>query len=79
MAEPYCFRCGRTPEQIGEYVTGAREHNEDLPDDQVTPTEWVRRFEGTYNPESNRFCCTECYLAIGMPATDVKEGGWRAP
>lgn len=67
-----CCECGLTPEQLDEYVEAAHEMG-------VTPEEYVRREEGTYNPENGHFCCTECYIKIGMPSTGVAFGGWKAP
>lgn len=66
-----CFRCGREPEQIGEYRSGARGTG-------LTPTEWMQEEEGTYNPETDHFACTRCYLEVGMP---VRGDGrrWVAP
>lgn len=65
--EPYCFRCGKPASSFSEYdyqfAGGDR-------------ADYVRNQEGTYNPETNRFACDACYIAIGMPAGP---GGWRAP
>lgn len=65
--EPYCFRCGRPASSFEEYdydfAGGDR-------------ADYVRDEEGTYNPETNRFACDACYIAIGMPAGP---DGWRAP
>lgn len=66
-----CMRCGKTPEEIPEYVDMASGTG-------LTPSQWMRQEEGTYNPESGHFACTACYIALGQP---VGEGGrrWRAP
>lgn len=66
---PECFRCGRTPGEIGEYIAYAKESD-------MTPDEFVVAEEGTYNPAHNTFCCTKCYVAIGMPSSPK---GWVAP
>lgn len=58
-----CHECGRAPEEIGEYRTAAQLSTRE--DD--TPTDYVMREEGTYNPHERTFWCTECYLKIGMP------------
>lgn len=71
--EPYCFRCGKPASSFSAYwleeplgVTGA--------------ADYVRREEGTYNSDTNRFACDACYIAIGMPVSDgIHGGGWRAP
>lgn len=62
-----CFRCGRKPKDIPEY------HDPDLG---YTP-EVAARGDGTYNPETDTFACTECYVAIGCPSLPGQ--GWRAP
>jgi hypothetical protein len=71
MAEkrPRCIKCKRTPDMIYEYVEGAEEMS-------VTPDVYVRVEEGTYNPETERFACTNCYIEMGMPTAPQ---GWRAP
>ncbi len=66
-----CFRCGRTPDEIDEYAEAAR-------DEGVSPQEYVRTEEGTFNPQTGRFACTACYIEIGMPA-EPAPGRWRAP
>lgn len=68
--EPYCFRCGRP---ASSFIAGAMMAQDDEP---ISPAEYVRREEGTYNPDTNRFACDACYIAIGMP---VAPDGWRAP
>lgn len=69
--EPYCFRCGKPASSFPEYW----EHPDtDL--DVEDAAGYVRREEGTYNPDTNRFACDGCYIAIGMPAGP---DGWRAP
>jgi hypothetical protein len=67
--QPYCTGCDKTPEEIDEYVICAKE-------DGMTPTEWVRREEGTLNPANGHFLCTDCYIRAGMPSTPY---GWVAP
>lgn len=70
--EPYCFRCGRPASSFTEYgdftgtpgmIAGDR-------------ARYVREQEGTYNPDTNRFACDACYIAIGMPSGPT---GWMAP
>lgn len=65
-----CFRCGKKPSEIDEYVEAAM-------DEGISPERYVQREEGTFNPKSGQFCCTDCYIEIGMPANAI--GGWRAP
>lgn len=64
-----CYYCQRTPNEIEEYwpeVTGSY----------LDPVAYVRTEEGTYNPETGGFACTECYVTIGMPSSPT---GWVAP
>lgn len=55
-----CPYCDRRPHQIEEYVAQAKQ-------EKITPEEFVRSEEGTYHPASQLFCCTTCYIRIGMP------------
>lgn len=71
--EPICLGCNRAPEQIAEYVDAASPENYGRP---ITPSEYVRREEGTYNPNNGHFLCTDCYCAAGMPSSP---SGWLAP
>ncbi len=73
MSPPTCFRCGKTPEEIPEYDEGGVWDKED---GYVSPSDFVCSEEGTYNPITKRFACTECYIAIGMPSSRL---GWKAP
>lgn len=69
--EPYCFRCGKPASSFSAY--------RDMIHDafpEVTAADYVRDEEGTYNPETNRFACDACYIAIGTPSAP---NGWRAP
>ena len=42
----------------------------------MTPEQFVRREEGTFNIENGHFLCTDCYIAAGMPSSPR---GWTAP
>lgn len=55
--EPVCKICGRKASEIHECVCN--------PDD-VAPDVYARE-DGTYNPFTNQFICTTCYIKIGMP------------
>jgi len=55
-----CVGCKRAPAQIQEYVDAAH-------DEGITPSEWVRSEEGTFNKENGHFWCTNCYIKAGMP------------
>ena len=71
--EIICAYCRKKPNEIEEYIEAA-EYEE------ITPDEFVRTCEGTYNPKNGHFCCTDCYIKIGMPATEPGAGkGWVAP
>jgi hypothetical protein len=66
---PRCCSCGKTPAEIGEYVELAEVG------EYASPDEAMRKEEGTYNPETNTFACTACYLKMGMPSSPR---GWKA-
>lgn len=55
-----CKCCGKTPNQLSEYVDIAKEEN-------MTPDEYVIQEEGTYNNQTGLFYCTSCYVKVGMP------------
>ena len=67
--EPICFVCKKKASELSEYTSECVGGNK-------TPAEYVRKEEGTFNRESNLFCCTSCYIDIGMPS---RPGGWKAP
>ena len=55
-----CKVCNRVPGKIQEYVDGGSDEN-------ITPVDYVRYNEGTYNKACGHFYCTMCYIAVGMP------------
>lgn len=54
-----CRGCGKAPHEIEEYVIEAKEEG-------VTPEQWVKDNEGTYDL-AQRFWCTLCYIKAGCP------------
>ena len=66
---PICAGCQKTAGQIEEYVEAAEAEG-------VTPEEYVRSEEGTFNPSNGHFLCTDCYINAGMPSSPT---GWVAP
>ena len=63
-----CAICGRTPDQIVEYVNLAKEN------DYVSAEQVVKYEEGTYHPTYDKFLCTGCYIQAGQPLmADVYE------
>ena len=60
LPTPMCKKCGRTPDRITEYVNCAHANN-------TTPSNYVRRNEGTYNLDTHLFYCTSCYIELGEP------------
>jgi len=62
-----CASCHRVPSEIPEYVSLAEENGWEkmggAPDAEMA----VRREEGTYNKDTGRFWCTECYVKLGQP------------
>jgi len=66
---PICTGCNKRPEEIDEYIEIAEI-------EEITPDDFVREEEGTYNPENGHFLCTNCYIKAGMPSSPK---GWIAP
>ncbi|MFA1819035.1 hypothetical protein ACDX78_02325 [Virgibacillus oceani] len=56
----HCPFCKRKPNEIPEYVQQANQ-------EEMSPVEYVRMDEGTYHPQTDLFCCTDCYIKQGMP------------
>jgi len=71
--EPICIGCGKHPRELSEYVEASSAKNYGRT---ITPDDYVRREEGTYNPANGHFACTTCYCNMGMPSSS---GGWIAP
>ena len=68
MTTPRCFRCQREPGDIPEYVDAAEAEH--------WTADAIARSDGTFNAATNHFCCTDCYIALGMPTAP---NGWKAP
>lgn len=66
---PICIGCHKNPDQIEEYIKMG-----ELED--MTPNDYVREEEGTYNRKNGHFVCTNCYIEMGMPSSPT---GWIAP
>lgn len=64
-----CIGCNKAPAEIDEYVEFSAM-------DEMSPEEFVRRQEGTYNPVNGHFVCTDCYIKMGQPSS---RRGWQAP
>ncbi len=62
--DPYC---DRSAANIPEVVEQANDNGE-------TPNDWAMQ-DGTYNPDTNEFCCDQCYVRLGAPSSPT---GWRA-
>jgi hypothetical protein len=71
MIEPICFVCNKRPAELAEYVEAAAEEG-------MTPDEYVRQEEGTYNRGNGHFACTPCYIKIGQPSRRSPRR-WIAP
>lgn len=56
----HCLLCLKLPEQLDEYSSEAAYLG-------ITPDEYVEDEEGTFNPDTNHFYCTDCYIKLGMP------------
>lgn len=55
-----CKLCRKTTDQISEYVDAGKLNS-------MTPEEYVKQEEGTYNKNTGLFYCTKCYVKAGMP------------
>jgi hypothetical protein len=66
-----CTGCNRPADEIEEYIEAAAEED-------MTPDDYVKSEEGTYNRANGHFLCTDCYIAAGMPAVP-HPGRWVAP
>ena len=69
MMDIRCIGCDKAPNEIGEYIEMAGI-------EEITPEQYVRSEEGTFNPENGHFACTTCYIGMGMPSSPR---GWKAP
>lgn len=70
-SEPTCGACRRKPSQIAEYIDAAGQ-------EEMSETMYVVHNEGTFNPKTNRFLCTEDYVRAGMPTNDDGTP-WQCP
>lgn len=68
-ALPICTGCNMRPSEIEEYLEAAAV-------EEMTPDDYVRAEEGTYNRANGHFLCTPCYISAGMPSSPT---GWVAP
>ena len=60
MTKLTCNGCGYEPHNLGEYIDAAKEYG-------ISPAEYVKQEEGTYNATNGHFYCTSCYCEAGMP------------
>jgi hypothetical protein len=67
--EVICIGCGKKPAELAEYVEMAEIED-------MTPDDYVRSEEGTYNRDNGHFLCSPCYVDAGMPSSPR---GWVAP
>ncbi|SHJ53500.1 hypothetical protein SAMN02745163_02087 [Clostridium cavendishii DSM 21758] len=55
-----CKCCGRKPSEIEEYI-------EMVECGEYKTAELAAKDDGTYNPSTEKFLCTSCYIKVGMP------------
>ena len=67
--QPICSGCNKKPDELEEYIELAKEEG-------MTPNQYVKEEEGTYNKRNGHFLCTDCYIDAGMPSSPT---GWIAP
>jgi hypothetical protein len=73
--KPVCCRCRKTPWELDEYRSAAAENLVSL--DALTEevvNDYVRDNEGTLDPRTGWFACTDCYIKLGQPTGPT---GWR--
>ena len=61
MIDIRCRGCNKTPDELDEYISQYEEMG------CASPTDMVIQEEGTFDPATNRFWCTVCYIQAGMP------------
>lgn len=59
--KPICQGCKKPVNQIQEYIEASAEM-------EISPEDYVKSEEGTYNPANGHFLCTDCYIKAGMPS-----------
>lgn len=64
-----CRDCQKTPAEILEYQMMVEDEGYRNADEAVMLN------EGTYNPMTGQFLCTECYINAGMPLGIVQPKG----
>lgn len=69
-----CRGCNKTPGELAEYVSAASPDS--YGGEGTTPDDYVREEEGTLDPETGLFLCTECYISAGMP---LNRGSFQQP
>lgn len=65
--KPTCPYCNREAQDIPDLVAFAKENGE-------SPNDFAMQ-DGTYNPDTNEFCCDDDYIKLGMPSGPT---GWVA-
>ena len=70
--KPICVGCNKHPVELEEYIEAAKDFN-------ITPDQYVKEEEGTYNKLNGHFLCTPCYINAGMPSYPPGAGHWVAP
>jgi len=63
---PVCVGCGKTPDQLPEYVEMADPESQGY-EGYKSADEAARKNEGTFNRQNEHFWCTSCYIQVGMP------------
>lgn len=71
LPQPICRGCNKKPAELEEYS------DPNIIGD-MTPDEYVRAEEGTYNSATGGFLCTPCYIDAGCPSLPSPHR-WIAP
>ena len=58
----YCAVCKKTPVELEEF-----DESEGKSFSGMTPEEYIKTFDTTYNRELDIFYCNYCYLELGAP------------
>lgn len=68
--DPICIGCCKRPAEDPTYVMFAEEED-------ISPAEYVKHNEGTFNWNNGHYLCDDCYIKNGQPSAPGR--GWKCP